>query len=169
MQSLWNYVRGGLTALLFMALGSLVTHSLSAASSKSTAPLRQYYLTPSAINGDHALTACNSGYHMASFGEISDLSNVSYNASLGRIAADSGFGPPNAAGWIRTGSAASVTVNATGANCNVWASASSTDYGTVALTGAFADSATTLVFGSASGTACDNSAGNNIGVWCVQD
>jgi len=164
-----NLLRSGLTGLVVLAALSVLTpNTTNAASQRTTAPTRQYYLTQGAVNGDNALTACASGYHFASFGEISNLSSLSYNSTLGRMAADSGSGPPLAPGWIRTGGPANVTQNSN-ANCNVWTSASSTDFGTVAISGAFPDSPDTLLFGSASLTECDNSGGLSIGVWCIEN
>src|SRR5512133_3687902 len=66
-----------------------------------------FYLTKTSHNGAEALTACAAGYHMASFWEIRDPSNLRYNTAYGYKTDDSGLGPPTAGGWIRTGSAAS--------------------------------------------------------------
>jgi len=167
MQSLKKYVRGGVIALFLMALASLLTYnSISAAApATSTAPVRGYYLTKGNVVGSAALTACVSGYHMASFGEVIDPSNLSYRRTLGRTAADSGFGPPLAAGWVRSGSSAAVS--GVGANCNAWTSSSSSDHGIVAATGALTTAG--IVFDTSA--ACDGS-GFNIpgpGVWCVEN
>ena len=93
---------------------------------------RQFYLTQTTHNGGQALSACASGYHMASLWEIFDTSNVRYNSVLGLTKGDSGFGPPtNEPGWIRTGAVASPASSPGLGNCNAWTSASSMDNGTV--------------------------------------
>ena len=67
-------------------------------------PRRSFYLTQTGYNGSQALTACAEGYHMASFREIRDTSNLSYDTQLGFTQDDFGLGPPGGfAGWIRTG------------------------------------------------------------------
>ena len=161
--------RAVIIALVAIVAVALLSHNLGNAQGTvftSTAPVRGYYLTKGNVIGSAALTACVSGYHMASFGEVLDPSNLSYNRTLGRTAADSGFGPPLAAGWVRSGFSA--TVSGVGANCNVWTSRSSSDHGIVAATGALTTAG--IVFDT-SAAACDGS-GLNIpgpGVWCVQN
>ena len=46
-------------------------------------PRKSYYLTQTTHMGNQALTACASGYHMASLWEIFDTSNVRYNTVVG--------------------------------------------------------------------------------------
>ncbi len=68
-----------------------------------------YYLTVTGFTGGDAITACDSGLHMASISEIQDLSNLQY-ANMSIIAYDSlvddqRLGPPSDhTGWVRTGS-----------------------------------------------------------------
>ena len=112
-----------------------LTGESAAASETETAAvqvtgMRQYYLTELEYKGDEVLTACATGYHMASFWEIADPSNLKYNTSLGYMRDDSGHGPPYKAGWVRTGYASSGSNVAGRANCLLWASNSGTDYGT---------------------------------------
>ena len=75
---------------------------------------RKFYLTKTEdYTGSQALSACASGYHMASLWEIFDTSNLRYDTALGASSTDSGSGPPVAVyfglghfegdGWIRTG------------------------------------------------------------------
>jgi hypothetical protein len=168
MQSIRSYVVGAIGAAFFIALGSLLSHNaVGAASSKSTAPPRGYYLTTGTFSPSAALTACVSGYHMASYAEIADVSNVSYNTTLGTTAADSGFGPPsNQYGWIRTGYPAG-NANGVGSNCGsggaVWISDGATDYGTIA---AVRPDTQGQIFIEA--YQCSSPFGP-VGVWCVQD
>ena len=167
---------------VLVAAVSVITHSANdVIGTTTTAPARHYYLTKTGVAGNGALTACATGYHFASFAEISDLSDLTYNKTLWETAADSGQGPPvfatnfsvtpgSGAGWIRTGapSLAAAPAN-TGdvANCSVWTTASSSAYGEAAFLSLFqntqgAAKAPVLNFIT---TTCDNS----IRVWCVQN
>jgi hypothetical protein len=119
--------------------GAMVGHFATGTGSQaSTAPsaysLRKFYLTKSKVTGSGALSACSAGYHMASFWEIMDVTNLQYDTSLGYTSDDSGSGPPTtgADGWIRTG-AMSFTkgLNIGMANCSAWTSASDNDNGSV--------------------------------------
>jgi hypothetical protein len=119
--------------LLRYAVGQQVT--LECPSTGSVAQ-RKYYLTKTGFAGNQTLTACAAGYHMGSFGELKDLSSLSYDTSRGYMADDSGSGPPQSAfGWIRTGFPGASS-NFIGANCSaggntVWSSNGGSDYGTV--------------------------------------
>jgi hypothetical protein len=95
--------------------------------------LRRFYLTPYWRYGNTALTACASGYHMASMWEILDSSNLEYNTDLGNYGGDSGQGPPAGGlkGWVRTGYSGRHDPLAGQANCDAWTSNSSAHYGTV--------------------------------------
>jgi hypothetical protein len=132
---------------------------------------RKYYLTDAqAYNGSQALTACASGYHMASLWEIFDTSNLIYNTELGWTSPDSGFGPPTAAGadgWIRTGGESSISFTPGQGSCNAYTSANSDHGGTTArLFSNWESSAVTVVSPwRANGTQC----GLALRVWCVQD
>lgn len=97
----------------------------------SRVPRRRFYLTTGLVNGAAPLTACASGFHMASLWEIFDTSNLRYETSLGFNEADSGSGPPaspagsTAYGWVRTGFvASSVFTGVPGtSNCDSWTTA----------------------------------------------
>ena len=128
---------------------------------------RKFYLTQTTHNGAQALSACAQGYHMASLREIFDTSNLSYDTDLGFTAADSGFGPTNRFGWMRTGESASNLPSAGVGNCFAWTSADVGDFGTVAAPSSSWGSLGTVVSPWSSGTtSCNSSA---IRVWCVQD
>ena len=92
---------------------------------------RKFYLTKTEHNGAQALSACAPGYHMASLWEIVDPSNVRYNTDLGVTFTDSGFGPPSALGWIRTGFLTSDSLEPGVANCDAWTSADAGRFGTL--------------------------------------
>ena len=93
---------------------------------------RHFYLTNASYTPNAALTACASGYHMASLWEILDVSNLTYD--YGHPAAytkpDSGYGPPsNWYGWVRTGGSSSNSSVAGSGNCLNWSSNSGIDFG----------------------------------------
>jgi hypothetical protein len=71
-----NILRNAVVVLVVLAAVSLLTHSFSdAAIATSTAPACHYYLTKATVNGNHALTACATGYHFASFTGIRSSSH----------------------------------------------------------------------------------------------
>ena len=129
---------------------------------------RKFYLTQTTHNGANALSACASGYHMASMSEIVDPSNLRYDTDLGRTNDDSGFGPPNMhLGWIRTGNPPNSLFFPVGSvNCNAWTSAFVGDGGTAV---------SLLLEWNGAGTptspwhAVSINCSNTPNVWCVQD
>lgn len=137
---------------------------------------RRFYLTQEGYDGSQALSACADGYHMASLWEILDPSNLSYDTSLGATVADSGSGPPNGSGWLRTGfiaSAGATAADGTGpaagsANCQAWTSAGSEAHGTTALLPVYGDIETdvTMISPWVARTARCSARPR---VWCVQD
>lgn len=140
--------RSDLAALILLTLalatvaclGALAWGRKEAAASAPAAPAayaprRKYYLTQSpGVDGDEALTACASGYHMASLFEILDPSHLEYNTDLGPTRTDSGTGPITQLGtWVRTGWDRSSTSGYAGVdNCEAWTSDDGSDYGTTA-------------------------------------
>ncbi len=95
----------------------------------------EFYLTNTSYLSNQALTACGSGYHMASLWEIIDPTNLSYNfnhpAAYTKV--DSGQGPPS--GWygrVRTGTDSSTSATAGIGNCSTWTSVAVSDYGVFA-------------------------------------
>jgi len=91
-----------------------------------------YYLTTTGFTGDEAITACDSGYHMASLSEIQDPSNVQYAPGHKLVYAYSDqvlsnqF--PDHTGWVRT-KADPLTGYAF--NCDVWRPISDQQSGTM--------------------------------------
>jgi hypothetical protein len=141
---------------------------------------RRYYLTKKTFQGNEALGACASGYHMASRFEIADLSGVVYDVRLGVVSDDSGAGPPSMAatytsagptGWIRTGGDARYTASAdppdaATVNCAAWSTASASARGTIAyLTDRFAVENGAGVVWTGGSDRCDE----RHHVWCVGD
>jgi hypothetical protein len=102
-----------------------------------------YYLTSATVPPTKALTACASGFHMASLTELSNFGtlhyyyNYSHAVNLG--IAVQGHGPPLAIpGWIITGY--DIGEAETISNCNNWTSTDGVSYsGTVASIGLAAD------------------------------
>ena len=102
-------------------------------SSGAPSKLRRYYLTKDKVfDGTHALTACAAGFHMASLWEIFQTGNLQYDtdSTLALTTGDSGQGPVQEIGWIRTGNESSnANVSGTG-NCSGWTTNSSSAFGT---------------------------------------
>lgn len=130
---------------------------------------RHFYLTKGYFYPDQALTACSTGYHMASLWEILDVSNLTYD--YGHPAAyvrdDSGFGPPSGwYGWVRTGYASSSSSTTGTGNCDSWTSRLNTAYGvSVRLSHTWETAPGDISTWDATSFTC-----NLIGpVWCIGD
>ena len=150
---------GGLAALL-----PLIGRGQGGGNNPLTRDTRRlFYLTQTTHDGSQALTACASGYHMASLWEIHDPTYLRYNTQIGLTKDDSGFGPPALSeGWIRTGE------NASNSNCQAWTSASDAVNGTpVSLTteSLWASPASVVSPWGAQPFSCNAS----FPVWCLQD
>jgi hypothetical protein len=147
------------TALGLLLVGTLV--------SAAEAGNRKFYVTENEFTGSQALTACATGYHMASLWEILEPSNLTYNTTLGFVTDDSGSGPPvGVAGWIRTGWQEDVLPTRGLANCHAWTSSAATDLGTyVYLPGIWTLNSSTISPWGAEIDECDRP---NL-VWCVSD
>jgi len=131
-------------------------------------PARRYYLTRGRSTGSQALGGCAAGYHMAALMEIFNSSVLEYDTALGVLTSDSGSGPPTVYGWVRTGGAAATNNLAGVANCNAWASAVNTHYGTMVspLNGVWDTSPVTMVAPWRSLTiTCEQPEP----VWCVEN
>jgi hypothetical protein len=96
-------------------------------------PRRSYYLTQTTHNRSQALSACGSGYHMASLWKILDPSNVKYDTQLAITNGGSGLGPPSVLrGWVRTGFSSSEpgTFEPGRAKCAAWTIGDNSQAGT---------------------------------------
>lgn len=161
----------GITVLtgLLAAVIPLVGHGQGQGQAKPRFAARSFYVTQTTHNGGEALSACASGYHMASLWEIHDPSNLRYDTQLGRTKDDSGFGPPSGTvGWIHTGNDAGALPLTPGtANCNAWQSVSGNDHGTTVSLPAlqWLDSASVTVPWRPFTFPCNT----NQPVWCVED
>lgn len=120
-------------------LGAGLQHYLNSTVKAAAVPAwsgRKFYLTKNQFQGNQAPNACASDYHMASYWEIHEVSNLQYDTALGIPADDSGSGPPVsvaipptprdfAFGWIRTGNRRSYVGSPQapgGPNCASWTS-----------------------------------------------
>jgi hypothetical protein len=175
MRNLNSFIRSALAAIVGVAAVSLLTHStVSPATLTPPSPVREFYITPHTFDGSHVLTACATGFHMASVWEIHEPSNLRYDTGRGLKLADSGAGPPaGPAGWIRTGylSAGSTSGSPGETNCKAWTSNNSADMGAVAglAPGYWGGGSPTSPIApwTALSDTCDRA--NVYGVWCVQN
>jgi hypothetical protein len=126
-------------------------------------PRRSFYLTQTLHNGSQALTACASGYHMASLWEILDPSNLHYNSELGYTTTDSGSGPPVEHGYARTGRFALDL-----GNCEAWTSSSAARTGSLFRL-AFVESTLDPVSPISPWIANQTTCSTTLRVWCMQD
>ncbi len=134
---------------------------------------RRFYLTQTAYPGDQALSACATGYHMASLWEIYDPSHLLYDSDLGRIGGDSGSGPPSGlSGWIRTGYYAADDTSGSvypAPNCNAWQSTSGSG-SKVLLSSDWADHDLEVYWGRLyPWMASEGSCTSSNPVWCLED
>ncbi len=170
MHKLKTLIRLAAGIALLLALAFVVAQpSIRAAQNKSTAPIRGYYLTQGTYDGSQAVSACASGYHMASLWEIHEPSNLRYETALGANTEDSGWGPPTLPymGWIRTGNSSSNDAYVLGAgNCNAWTSSAAADYGTAIF---LPTDWTAAPIRSGPWVPLAGSCSNSVRVWCVQD
>jgi len=131
----------------------------------ASAQQQNYYLTKNLFLGNKALTACASGYHMASFAELSAPGTLHY-LSGSPVAyhqgGDEGEGPPLfTVGYIRTGDG-----NNSLTNCNDWTTSSASVYGTglwldISLGSAYAASLQVYIY-----SGYYNCSGAR--VWCIE-
>ena len=129
---------------------------------------RQFYLTQTEHVGSQALSACTSGYHMASLWEIHDPTYLRYNATLGYTKADTGSGPPAGAGahgWIRTGGTDLLGPFPGSGNCLAWTSTAG--HGTVVSLSDIWDNPTLSKIDPWTPNVSSCSVDQR--VWCVQD
>jgi hypothetical protein len=147
-------------------------------------PRRKFYMSSPFFQGNVATTSCVSGYHMASFQEIMDPSNLEYATDLvssgqAHTSPDAGSGPPfSTLAFVRTGVSTSANTVPGNANCNVWTNNGTSAFGTViALKPTWDDPPTNVSPWDSTVKRCDNiqesGTGNpvlaRVHLWCVQD
>lgn len=132
---------------------------------------RSFFITQASVNGAAADTACPDGFHMASFYEMADVTDLVYIAGAGGVAAktrtDQGGGPVAGWwGWARTGGDASTANQAGVANCSLWESDTAGEYGSlVQLNPTWTSAAVTVSPWRSQTWSC----GGTAPVWCIED
>lgn len=130
---------------------------------------RHFYLTEANHAIDEVLTACASGYHMASLWEILDVSNLTYDYDhpAAHTKADSGHGPPSYwYGWVRTGFFSSGSTTAGTGNCQNWSDTTAANSGvSVRLSRTWESAPGDISTWDATSFTCNFSGP----VWCVGD
>jgi hypothetical protein len=159
-----------LASVLLLSAASILMQPAHAGAPATVDARRAFYLTKGRYNGGKALTACTTGYHMASIWEIRETTFLRYDNSLGRNYGDSAYGgPPSSTatesmgtGWIRAGSDLR--------NCNQWTSSSASDSGTQGTLYINSNNNSEPTWAVGDGGVCNVVSSNtHLGVWCVQD
>ena len=160
-----------LASVLLLSAASILMHPAHAdAPTPQVDTRRAFYLTKGRFNGGKALTACATGYHMASIWEIKETALLRYDNTLGRNDGDSVHGgPPSSTasdstgiGWIRAGSNLR--------NCKQWTSSSASEFGTQGTLYINSNNNSEPTWAVGDGGICDVVSSNtHLGVWCVQD
>src|ERR1700730_5640524 len=158
------------SALLLSAASILMQPAHADAPTTQVDARRAFYLTKGRFNGGKALTACATGYHMASIWEVKETALLRYDNTLGRNDGDSIHGGPpsitatdsTGLGWIRAGSNLR--------NCKQWTSSSASDFGTQGALFINPNNNSEPNWAVGDGGICDVVSSNtHLGVWCVQD
>jgi len=100
-----SYLKRGSYTLAIAVLVIAFSASIWAAQQpKEKAYVQSYYLTHEYSKGifDPNLV-CEDGYHMASIYELNHTTAMVYDTDKGFTHDDSGYGPPHAWGWVRSG------------------------------------------------------------------
>jgi len=129
---------------------------------------RRFYLTQNPFFGDQPLTACDSGFHMASRWELQQVSSLTYDSTRGFVFSgnnDQLPGPPYdaTAGWARTGSRSNPDFIPGVGNCSAWTSQNQSDFGNVLVLSRY-DSSPPGLF-KIDTASCSS----KLQVWCVED
>ena len=112
LQARANPTTGAVNELLDYDLDTVydweTVYALEKVYARVPASAKMYYLTVASFTGGDAITACDSGFHVASISEIQDPNNLQYvnrsTTAYDAPAYDQGFGPPsNHMGWVRSG------------------------------------------------------------------
>jgi hypothetical protein len=124
---------------------------------------RRYFLSTTSVPGSQALTACGTGFHMASLPELHAATTLAYDAASAPRSGLDGVGPPTQLyRWVRTLAPSDVdTVNG---NCALWTSTTPATYGRILKWGS---ASTSAPLGPWIAQAGDCSVPSF--VWCVED
>jgi hypothetical protein len=123
---------------------------------------RRFYLSRGGVAGSAARSSCVVGFHMAAFWELEDLSVLEYAGTIGVSGFDTGTGPPNNPGWVRTGTASSA---ANAISCNLWTTTSGSGMWAALVEPSSAGSASNISPWVKGTDLCTTS----LPVWCIED
>jgi hypothetical protein len=134
-------------------------------SAASADPRRAFYLTESEVMGGATLTACATGFRMATAWELYDPSNLRYasdSEGAGDVHREGTFPGPSSGreGWIRVGYGESGILNDLRSGCSGWTSSDPSHFGTHASLHPVSSPPFSFAVGN-----CDDERR----VWCVQD
>jgi hypothetical protein len=123
------------------------------------------YLTPDLFDAANATGQCADGFHFASAIELQALSPFVYNNILGLQKAnrDTGDGPPDSKGWVRTGQYDG-SPSGNEYNCDGWTSSAIEKTGVIAFY-----SISSLLAGGNAFWFDVRQCSNNTYVWCISD
>ena len=136
LQATANPTTGAVNELLDYDLDTVydweTVYALEKVYARVPAKAKMYYPTVFGFTGGDAITACDSGFHMASISEIQDPSSLQYadrsTAAYDSLVDGQRLGPPsNHMGWVRT---AGYPLTGFQDNCNFWQSSSDQEKGT---------------------------------------
>ena len=111
LQATANPTTGAVNELLDYDLDTVydweTVYALEKVYARVPAKAKMYYLTVFGFTGGDAITACDSGFHMASISEIQDPGNLQYanrnTAAYDSLVDGQRLGPPSDhMGWVRT-------------------------------------------------------------------
>lgn len=115
---------------------------------------RRYYLSENETIGTGALAVCDPGFHLASFSELAQTSNLEYDTRRGLTYDGSDTGPPWAAnGWVSGGD-----------TCSGWTKGDLNSTGSTVWVIGIHEGGASTQWGGAPAT-CDQP----YRVWCVED
>lgn len=160
-----------------------LTELLETVNAGVPAKAKMYYLTRNSFDGGDAITACDSGFHMASLFELRGPTELQYATSLSSAyvpARDQGSGPPTPHdGWVRPGFSAALPADLLRGsdNCDFWTTRALEVFGTTVHRptlnnydpDTYYDDSITYTemdrWWIASATTC----AANVRVWCLED
>mgnify|MGYP001826760221 CR=1 FL=1 len=109
-----SYLKCGGYTLAIVVFVAFCTNIWAAPPSKQITH-QSYYLAQEVSVPFNPETICTDGYHMASMYELLHTAGMVYNFLEGITVDDSGYGPPSAYGWVRSGLNTDINEN-----CSLW-------------------------------------------------
>lgn len=127
------------------------------------------YMTKTKHQGDSVLTACTSGFHVASHTELQGLASYAYDYVLGSTNDESGSGAPvEVLAWIRNGGKVPSNGTLSFVNCLGWTSSNSSSGTSTRILSMINSTTGTIPNPSHLYSASFGACGNNIPVWCIE-